>query len=298
MSPLNYGEDIVRGGHLKDPKFSKMRRATNQFFHKLAKPIAQWFLKHWIRHDELIRVRQQVRYLSYSQLLQRTEMSCDLSLYELSIFSQNGEDGVLQEIFRRIGAKSRYFIEIGASSNEANAVLLADVFGWTGVFFDASPVESSALQLKYAQSERVRVVQAFVTPQNATDLLSKLDMPEELDLLSIDVDGNDYWLWDELFSFRPRVVVIEYNSAYGSTESVVNDYSAKPWDGTSNFGSSLVAMIALGLRLGYQLVHAETTGVNLFFVRKDVFPPGTFLPREEVLSRVANFYLYDLRHPD
>ena len=110
-------------------------------------------------------------------------------------------------------------------------------------------------------------------------MLSRADSPEELDLLSIDVDGNDYWLWEAVTSFRPRVVVIEYNSAYGSSDSVVNDYREQSWDGTSDFGSSLKAMTDLGLRLGYQLVHAETTGVNLFFVRQDASPPWDVFAR-------------------
>jgi hypothetical protein len=282
---------------LKNSKSSGARTSISRTFYKFARPFARWFLKHWIRHDELIRVRQHIRYLSYSQLLQRAEYSGDMSLYELSVFSQNGEDGVVQEIFRRIGTTNRFFVEIGASPNEANAVFLADVFGWTGCFLDASSAESSALHAKYAKSDRVKVVQAFVTPDNISDLLASADSPEDLDLLSIDVDGNDYWLWEALTPFRPRLVVIEYNSAYGTSDSIISDYREQSWDGSSDFGSSMKGMVALASRLGYRLVHADTTGVNLFFVRQDMCPLGAFLLEEEVLSRVANFYLYDLRHP-
>lgn len=269
-----------------------------RLLHRFARPPARWFTEHWIRHDELVRLRQQVRYLAYGELLSRADISRDLTLYELSVFSQNGEDGVLQEIFRRIGSTSRRFVEIGASANEANAVVLADVFGWTGIFFDASPEESSALRSKYAHSDRVTVVQAMVTPHNLVDLLHAHSCPEEFDLLSIDVDGNDYWLWEALNSFKPRVVVIEYNSAFGPVVSTVNDYQDHAWDGTSNFGASAKAFTALGERSGYQLVHAETTGVNLFFVRHDTFRDGTFLAIDQVISRLPNFYLYGLRHPD
>ena len=276
----------------------KAKGHGGKLFYRFAGPFARWLTEHWVRHDELVRVRQQIRYLSYSELLARASGGLDLSLYELSIFSQNGEDGVLQEIFRRIGTTNRTFVEIGASANEANAVLLADVLGWTGMFVDASTAESSALIKKYASSDRVAIIEALVTPQNLVDILQSNSCPTNFDLLSIDVDGNDYWLWEAIGPFKPRVVVIEYNSALGPITATVKHYVSDSWDGTSDFGGSVKAFAALGERLGYRLVHAESTGVNLFFVRHDVFQDGTFLTSDEVISRVPNFYLYGLRHPE
>ena len=167
-----------------------------------------------MRHDELIRVRQQIRYLAFGQLLaRRGGSSADFSLYELSIFSQNGEDGVLEEIFKRIGVENKRSVEIGASVNESNAMFLADVLGWSGMFIDASSEESSALSQKYHASERVKVERKFITPTNFAETLVDAGYEDDFDLLSIDVDGNDLWLWRALSHFRPRVIVIEYNSA-------------------------------------------------------------------------------------
>src|ERR1700722_393215 len=267
-------------------------------FDRSVKPVAHWFLRHWIRHDELVRIRQQIRYLSYAELLHRSQEDRDLSLFELSVFSQNGEDGIIHEIFRKIGSLNHTFVEIGASPNEANSVLLADVFGWSGTFFDVSPSEISGLRSKYSNSDRVNVVEAFVTPSNIANLLRDASCPEGFDFLSIDVDGNDYWLWEAVEPCRPRVVVIEYNSAKGSQVNSVNKYQSESWDGTTDFGATLSAMIDLGDRLGYQLVHAETTGVNLFFVRKDQFQENDFLSPSEVRTRIPNFYLYGLHHPN
>ncbi len=263
----------------------------------LGRAAVRWVLRHWIRHDELVRIRQQIRYLAYAELCRRVDQDPDLSLYELSIFSQNGEDGVLQEIFRRIGVDSRRFFEIGASANEANAVLLADVFGWSGVFCDSSPEEGSELSAKYQNSERVRVLNVHVTPNNISDLISACTDGGSLDLLSIDVDGNDYWLWQSVGACNARVVVIEYNSSLGGAR-VVHPYQDTRWDGSSDTGSSLRSLMELGESLGYELVHAESTGVNLFFVRRDLIPAGAFSASISVVPRVPNYFLYGLRHPE
>lgn len=261
----------------------------------LLTPAARWVKRHWIRHDELVRVRQQLRYLAYAELLGRYGRPVDLSFYELSVFSQNGEDGVLREIFARIGVEGRKFLEIGASANEANAVLLADLYGWSGVFCDSSPQESSELLEKYECAGHVSVSRVHCTPENFAQIVDSAG-GSDLDLLSIDVDGNDYWLWANIGSARPRVVVIEYDSGWPANEKYVQPYSDTPWDGLVRTGSSRLAFEQLGETLGYRLVHAESTGVNLFFVRDDLVAEGKFVMPEEVAVRVPNHYLYGLMH--
>jgi hypothetical protein len=265
------------------------------------RPLVRFTLRHWIRHDELVRIRQQMRYLGYNALLTRqAEASRDLTLYELSVFSQNGEDGVLQEIFRRIGTTNGYFIEIGASPNESNTVLLADAFGWQGTIIDASESESSGLTTKYASSDRVVVARAFVDASNINGLLDSEDIPTVPDLFSLDIDGNDYWVWSALEVIRPRVVVIEYNSHVPpDLEAVQPNEPTRAWNGTSFFGASLASFRSLASAKGYRLVHCDTSGINLIFVDKSTLGPDTdFLPEAEVISRVPNYYLYGLRHPD
>ena len=134
--------------------------------------------------------------------------------YELRGLSQNGEDGVLAEILARIGAENRFFVEFGIESGrEGNCVYLAQVAGWDGLFIEADPDLHRELSKRYAANGRVQTVQALVTPGNVEQLFADAGVPESLDILSIDVDGADYWIWEALEAYRPRIVVIEYNSA-------------------------------------------------------------------------------------
>lgn len=261
-----------------------------------ARPIARFALRHWIRHDELVRVRQQVRYLAFAQLLQRYGGATgDLTLHELSVFSQNGEDGVIQEILARIGRGSRYFVEIGASGNESNCMFLADALGWSGVFIDAAQEEFGALSRKYRPSDRIEVVRRFVTAEGIDRQLEEVGAPPDLDLLSIDVDGNDYWLWKGVRRFRPRIVIVELNAGLPPGRPVVQPYEPdRPWDGSKHYGASIGALRRLAESKRYRLVHVDTTGTNAFFVDADV-ADGRGLPEPpDVVDRVPNHFLYGL----
>ncbi len=266
---------------------------------RLVRPVGRFVLRHWVRHEELIRVRQQIRYLALAQLLARQKGElADLSLYELSVFSQNGEDGVLQEILRRLGIGRGFFIEIGASSNEANCLLLADVFGWRGLVLEADDEEYANLARKYANSPSVRVVKMRVTRDSLTaDFFRSPRVPEEIDVLSIDIDGNDFWVWKGLTYGRPRVVVIEFNSGLDPKAQLVQPYEPyRPWSGGAFFGASLGAMRTLAAEKGYRLVHVDLTGTNAFFVRADLVGDSRFPPEDEVVTRASNYFLYGFRH--
>src|SRR4051812_37089170 len=136
----------------------------------------------------------------------------DLTRFELRGFSQNGEDGVLVEILNRIGVTNRCFVEFGIQNGtEGNCVLLADVFGWLGVFIEADDEDFAALAAKY-DGTGVRTVHDMVTAARVEEIFRAAEVPEQPDVVSIDIDGNDLYVWDALVEFRPRVVVIEYNS--------------------------------------------------------------------------------------
>jgi hypothetical protein len=222
----------------------------------------------------------------------------DLSRYELRVFSQNGEDGVLAEILRRSGAPGRWFVEFGAGDGvENNCAVLADVLGWHGLFMDAGEAQFARLAHRYAANPRVITARAMVTPEAIDGLLDAHGVPPEPDVLSIDVDGSDYWIWEALTSRRPRVVVIEYNGALEPARRLVQPRDAGPWDETEFYGASIGALEALGVAKGYRLVHCEMTGNNAFFVRHDL--PGDYLPPDEVPRRRTNFWLEGVRHrPD
>jgi len=188
------------------------------------------------------------------------------------VCSQNGEDGMIGEIFRRIGTRDCIFAEVGVEDGHENntAFLLAQ--GWSGFWFDGDDRFASTLQSRTdLGGGRIKGLVAFLTRENIGDAFSKVGVPEEFDLLSLDVDQNTYYLWEGLSRFRPRVVVVEYNASIPPDIDWKVRYDPTGiWDRTNNFGASLKAYELMGSRLGYCLVGCDFTGVNAFFVRSDL----------------------------
>ncbi len=240
-------------------------------------------------------VRTRGIYSAVGELARRYEISpLDLTPFELKAFSQNGEDGVIQEVLRRIGFGSRTFAEFGVGTGaEGNCVFLAHVLGWHGVFLEADVGAHARLARRYEHVAGVSTVNAYVQPDTIDELLPRCGVDPEPAVLSIDVDGNDYHLWERLESVRPRLLVIEYNAALDPRAEQVQPYSPAGPDGTAFFGASLGALEALGRRKGYRLVHTELAGVNAFFVREDL-AGDAFLALDEVPRRPANYYLDDM----
>jgi hypothetical protein len=205
--------------------------------------------------------------------------TADLRNFEARVYSQNGEDGILTEIFRRIGVSNRFFVEFGAETGQqCNCARLALQAGWQGLFLEADPRFFAALEQRYAKRSGVRCVRAMVTSKNIEQLLATHNVPAKFDLLSIDIDGNDYWVWASIRRWQPRVVVIEYNSGKGPEERwVMEEEPAYRWNGTTYFGASLASLTALARQKGYTLVATNSTGVNAFFVRDDLVNAGRFL---------------------
>jgi hypothetical protein len=233
-------------------------------------------------------------YPALSELARRYGETPDLTAYELRVFSQNGEDGVLAELLRRTGIGGGGFVEFGAGDGgEGNTVFLAQVMGWPGVYLEPDPDAYAALERRYRANRGVRTLQAAVTVENVEALFAQAGVPEEPDVLSIDVDGNDYWIWRAIRR-RPRIVVIEYNGALDPLEERVARYDPeRRWDHTAGYGASLAALERLGAEKGYRLAHTELAGVNAFFVRSDL---GAALP-EAVPRRAVNHALMGLEHP-
>ena len=204
-----------------------------------------------------------------------------LNQYELSVYSQNGEDGILFNIFSRIGTTNRYFVEFGIEDGkETNTANLSLNFGWQGLLLDGDAAYVAKARNYYAaqlgtQAENVHVAHAFITRENINTLFETNGVPPEIDLLSIDIDGNDYWVWERLSATHPRVVVIEYNASFGDEQALVVEYDAqfnRLAKHPSGFyhGASLPALQKLGRDKGYRLVGCDSRGVNAFFVRNDV----------------------------
>lgn len=166
--------------------------------------------------------------------------------------SQSHEDRILGRLFREIGVTNRVAVEFGAYDGEycSNTARLRKQ-GWTCVLFDA-----------IARSPLVQEVR--ITSDNVNMVFEQAGVPQRFDLLSIDIDGNDFWVWQAL-TFQPRVVVIEYNPKFTADVScTVPDDPDRVWDSTDYYGASVRALWRLGRRKGYRLVRA--TKANLLFV--------------------------------
>jgi len=198
--------------------------------------------------------------------------------YEWKSYSQNGEDGILGEIFRRIGTTGPYFVEFGVEDGlECNTAFLARRKSWHGIMIEGDPEKHRRLNDNYRALPGVRREHAFITRDNIDDIFRRCGVPLEFDLLSIDIDGNDYWVWEALAAFRPRVVVIEYNGTRPPPERWVMRYNPEHrWKEDGYMGASLASLETLGARLGYALVGTDEKGVNAFFLRNDVLPKSRF----------------------
>jgi len=228
-----------------------------------------------------------------------------LTAFEYRVFSQNGEDGVIAEIFRRIGTTNRFFVEFGIGDGwQGNSVFLGDVLDWTGLFAEPDTKSYERIRAKYQHSPRVRVAPDALTSTNVNAKFTEWQVPDAPDLVSIDIDGNDYYVWSAL-KWHPRVVIIEYNGYLSADVTLVQPESDRGWDGSQFFGASPAALIQLGRDKGYTFVHADLTGTNLFFVRDDLaasFGPGLVRQKNQALLGIAHrstthFSEYELKSP-
>lgn len=197
----------------------------------------------------------------------------DLEAHASSVHSQGGEDGVLLRLFEKIGTRHRAFVEFGAwdglhLSNTANLRLH---HGWSGLLMEGSD---------RADGQLVR--REIVNAENIESLFDRYDVPLDFDLLSIDIDGNDYWVWKALERYRPRVVLVEYNVFFlPETAKTIAYDAAHGWD-KENYGlyhgASLAAFDKLARSKGYALVYTEPYCPNAIFVAEEALPEGTTLP--------------------
>ncbi|HEX2943725.1 MAG TPA: hypothetical protein VHO91_21900 [Rhodopila sp.] len=197
-----------------------------------------------------------------------------LERFGQKIYSQNDEDGIIAEIFRRIGPGNRTFFEFGVEDGlECNTHLLLQQ-GWSGAWAEASGGHARAIRERFKDviaAGRLKLAETMVTRDRINDLVRELALPEEIDLISIDVDSNDYWIFAELTATRPRVIAIEYNAKFPPPLKRVIPYRAdRTWQGTDYFGCSLQSLTELAATKGYTLVGCNITGATAFLVRSDL----------------------------
>ncbi|MDP2709108.1 MAG: hypothetical protein Q8O93_03620 [bacterium] len=205
-----------------------------------------------------------------------------LTRYERKVFSQGGEDGIIEEIFKRIGVTDKIFMEFGIGDGTENNSLNLLANGWSGRWLEGNSASIDKINADYGfllKSGRLKVKNLFITAENIEQAFREMAMPKEFDLLSIDIDGNDYWVWRAIKNYSPRAVVIEYNGNFGPETKWVMKYNPNHnWRGNSYFGASLKSLELLGAEKGYKLVGCNFAGANAFFVRQDLAGENFFSP--------------------
>jgi hypothetical protein len=189
------------------------------------------------------------------------------------VYSQNDEDGIIAEIFERIGVSHHVFVEIGVEAGLQNNTLVLLMQGWRGTWFEGRAAYVKRIERGFpaaVASGQLQAVQAMVTPQNVDELMTAARVPAEIDLLSIDIDGHDLDVMEALTVVQPRVVVMEYNAKYPPPMHYRLGERPGWWNRDDAFGASLSAIEASLSARGYALVGCNVTGCNAFFVRADL----------------------------
>lgn len=197
-----------------------------------------------------------------------------LERFGYSVASQNEEDGMLMEVFRRIGTTSKTFFEFGVGNGRQNITLHALLNGWKGWWIEINPPKVKYIRQYFASavaSKQLVVDDTPIDAENINPICQKLGIPAEIDLLSIDIDGNDFHVFKAMTAVQARVVVLEYNPLYPPPMNLVGAYDKTySYGGDSYIGASLAPLTKLAEAKGYQLVGTSISGINAIFVRRDL----------------------------
>lgn len=190
------------------------------------------------------------------------------------VYSQHDEDGIIAEIFRRIGTRNRAFFVFGVETGlECNTHFLLHS-SWKGVWAEANRDHFASIRSQFGQaiaSGQLKPIERMITKDNINQIIGEMALPSDLDLMSIDIDFNDYWIFKALEAAQPRVMIVEYNAKFPPPIRRVVPYNRdRAWDGTDYCGCSLRSLSDLAVSKGYNLVGCNITGVNAFFVRAEL----------------------------
>jgi hypothetical protein len=200
-----------------------------------------------------------------------TEYTGPSVLFEKKVYSQNGEDGIIESLFKHIGTTNKFFVEIGAGNGTENNTRKLAEEGWHGIWIS---LDEFVVPLENVKSMHIKV-----TAENVNKLLE--GVPPEIDLLSVDIDGNDYYIWDAIECVSPRVVVVEYNPFFPPPISKTIEYDPNfRWICTPYFGATLTAWSKLAAKKGYSLVCCDNSGTNAFFAKglQNITPEEAYVP--------------------
>jgi hypothetical protein len=196
-----------------------------------------------------------------------------LEPFGFKVYSQGDEDGIIEEILRRLGIDKGVFCEIGVEDGlECNTLFLLHK-GWTGAWVEGNKEQLGPIKEKFKSilGKRLTVSFRLITAENVNAVIAEaIPNKDEIDFLSIDIDGNDIYLLAKL-DFKPKLICIEYNAKFRAKISKAQVYDPnRLWSGSDYFGASLKAIADVGTSKGYRLVGTNLTGSNAFLVRNDL----------------------------
>lgn len=278
-------------------------------------------LREQVVEAKLLSARLLIRQMKTQGVLPR------LADAEFKVFSQFGDDGIIQYLLQQVDIPdgSQKFIEFGVQDyQESNTRFLLMNDNWSGLILDGSAGNISKV-VADAQFWRhdLTAVAAFIDRENVNDLFTRNGFNGEIGLLSVDIDGNDYWVWESIDVVNPIIVVCEYNSVFGAEHAVTVPYDPLFQRGAAHYsnlywGVSLKALCSLAARREYAFVGCNSAGNNAYFVRRDKLgslrplecaegyvearfresrnPDGelTYLPASQRLGEIAQMPVFDV----
>lgn len=206
-----------------------------------------------------------------------TNKTENLKDYEFKVFSQTGEDGIIQFLIRNILVRNKIFVEFGVQNyTESNTRFLLQNDNWSGMVIDGSQkninyIKNDPIYWRY----NLKAECAFIDCENINTLIKDNGISGDIGLLSVDIDGNDYWVWKAIDCINPCIVICEYNSVFGPSAKITVPYDKKFYRTNAHYsnlyyGASISALSHLAEKKSYSLIGANKTGNNIFFVRKDL----------------------------
>jgi hypothetical protein len=254
-----------------------MRKLVSAIFRKITEIL--YFEMRRIEYSERILINQG-RILANQQINRSTDQQIDIKDWEFSIFSQFGEDGIIQCLVNSIEIENKTFIEFGVEDfSESNCRFLMMKDNWRGFVIDGSERNISRLAKSYYYWKYdLKAICEFVDKDNIENLLDQSGFDQDLGILSIDLDGVDYFILSSIVKFKPRILICEFNPIFGPTRKVTVPYDKKFQRFQHHYsglywGASLSALNDLATRLGYGLIGTNSAGHNAFFVRNDLIRP-------------------------
>ena len=218
--------------------------------------------------------------------LNKSKKTTDLNQFEFKVYSQFGEDGIIQFIINNIDIKKKIFVEFGVENyEEANTRFLLENNNWEGLIIDSSEENIRYIKNKdYYWKNKIVAVCDFIKVSNINQIFIENNIQGKVGLLSIDIDGNDYWVWESIETIDPDIVIVEYNGRLGSDKSLTIPYNANFQRSTNQnkiiYGASLKALYKLGKTKGYSLLGTNMNGNNAFFVKNELIS-NTILSSKE-----------------